>query len=202
MISPVIGVIFTETCAIIRLRGTTNHRRSPPLIPPRRLRRNASTGLWLLLFFSIEETLWIIQTMGQDDYLFLFDPPKDSDVFSRTIYYSRSPNFPELRSTSSSGPTSSTIIQSSLPDNRHAATLSKYTAGVFSSSSAVIDTVAPFLTEHVPDQVHIPDVRSSASADNERSKVYCYRHQPDLRCQRRAPQEATMAEIQKVLFSF
>lgn len=138
--------------------------------------------------------------MGQEDYLFLFDPPKDSDVFTRTLYYPRSPNFPNLGSSSS--PATSVTIQSSLPDNRHTATLSKYTAGVFSSSSAAIETVAPFLTEHVPDQVHIPDARSSASADNERGKVYCYRHQPDLRCQRRAPQEATMAEIQKVLFSF
>ena len=37
--------------------------------------------------------------------------------------------------------------------------------------------------------------------DNNRSKVYCYRHQPDSRCQRRTPQEDTVAEIQKVLMS-
>lgn len=138
----------------------------------------------------------------KDDYSFLFDPPKDSDVFTRTLYYPRSPSSPES-SFQATPPTTASVatVQSSLGDNRHAATLSKFTAGVFSSSSAALETVAPFLNSHIPYQVHIPDNRGSHGGDGERSKQYCYRHQPDLRCQRRTPQEDTMAEIQKVDFS-
>jgi hypothetical protein len=133
--------------------------------------------------------------MERGDYSFLFDPPKDSDVFTRTLYYPRSPDaldpFPQ-RSSTKQPP-----IQAALGDNRHAETLSKFTAGVFSSSSAALETVAPFLSEHIPDQVHIPDGRGNT--ENSSSKPnYCYRHQPDLRCQRRAPQEGTVFEIQKV----
>lgn len=132
--------------------------------------------------------------MGKDDYSFLFDPPKDSDVFTRTLYYPRSPSSPGIPTTSTSTSTNEVAtIKPALGDNRHAASLSKFTAGVFSSNSAALETVAPFLNNHIPDQVHIPDRRM---IDN--SKMYCYRHQPDLRCQRRTPQEDTVAEIQKV----
>lgn len=138
----------------------------------------------------------------KDDYSFLFDPPKDSDVFTRTLYYPRSPSSPESSfqatpPTTASASSVTATAKSSLGDNRHAATLSKFTAGVFSSSSAALETVAPFLNSHIPDQVHIPDNRPSRGDDHERNKQYCYRHQPDLRCQRRTPQEDTMAEIQK-----
>jgi hypothetical protein len=135
----------------------------------------------------------------KDDYSFLFDPPKDSDVFTRTLYYPRSPSSSDTPSLSTTSTTSNPVapIPSTLGDNRHAATLSKFTAGVFSSSSAALETVAPFLNEHIPDQVHIDD-RRGMNSDSAGNKVYCYRHQPDLRCQRRTPQEDTMAEIQKV----
>jgi len=137
--------------------------------------------------------------MGRDDYSFLFEPPKDTDVFTRTLYYPRSPKSPELGPTAASTTEHveevTTVQQSSLGNNRHAATLSKFSAGVFSSNSAAQETVAPFLNNHIPDQVHIPDRREKS---NELNKVYCYRHQPDLRCQRRTPQEHTVAEIQKV----
>lgn len=138
----------------------------------------------------------------KDDYSFLFDPPKDSDVFTRTLYYPRSPSSPES-SPQTTPPTTASVatVQTSLGDNRHAATLSKFTAGVFASSSAALEMVAPFLNSHIPDQVHIPDNRGLFGGDGERSKQYCYRHQPDLRCQRRTPQEDTMAEIQKVNFA-
>jgi hypothetical protein len=148
--------------------------------------------------------------MEKDDYSFLFDPPKDSNVFTRTLYYPRSPSSPE--SSFQTIPTSTAslstkqaddAIKSTLGDNRHTAALSKFTAGVLSSSSATLETVAPFLNSHIPDQVHIPDGRGMShddNGDNDRNKVYCYRHQPDLRCQRRTPQEDTMAEIQKVIF--
>lgn len=142
---------------------------------------------------------------GMHDYSFLFDPPKDSDVFTRTLYYPRSPSSPESSSFQPTPPTTAgsvaATVQSSLGDNRHAATLSKFTAGVFSSSSASLETVAPFLNSHIPNQVHIPDNRGSRADDDddEQNKQYCYRHQPDLRCQRRTPQEDTMAEIQKVV---
>jgi hypothetical protein len=137
--------------------------------------------------------------VDKDDYSFLFDPPKDSDVFTRTLYYPRSPSSPES-SFQATPPTTTSVatVQSSLGDNRHAATLSKFTAGVFSSTSASLETVAPFLSSHIPDQVHIPDNRGSREDDHDHNKQYCYRHQPDLRCQRRTPQEDTMAEIQKV----
>lgn len=136
----------------------------------------------------------------KDDYSFLFEPPKDSDVFTRTLYYPRSPSSPEssVQTTPPTTATSFATVHSSLGDNRYAATLSKFTAGVFSSSSAALETVAPFLNSHIPDQVHIPDNRGEREGDNDRNKQYCYRHQPDLRCQRRTPQEDTMAEIQKV----
>src|SRR5271170_3005974 len=139
--------------------------------------------------------------MRRDDYSFLFDPPKDTDVFTRTLYYPRSPSSPEM------GPMvaetnefveeeMNTVQQSSMGNNRHAATLSKFSTGMFSSNSAAQETIAPFLNNHIPDQVHIPDGRGKS---NEQNKVYCYRHQPDLRCQRRTPQEDTVAEIQKVV---
>jgi len=142
--------------------------------------------------------------LERQDYSFLFDPPKDSDVFTRTLYYPHSPSSPatpgsEAVNEQHATPTSKAAVAvptTSLGDNRHAATLSKFTAGVFSSTSAAVETVAPFLNNHIPDQVHIPDRRNNH--DNGRNKVYCYRHQPDLRCQRRTPQEHTMAEIQKV----
>lgn len=135
--------------------------------------------------------------MGKDDYSFLFDPPKDSNVFTRTLYYPRSPSSPDVTTSSTSTATKEVSrIKSSLGDNRHTATLSKFTAGAISSNSAASGTVTPFLNRHIPDQVHIPADRGTV--DNNRSKVYCYRHQPDLRCQRRAPQEHTVAEIQKV----
>lgn len=139
--------------------------------------------------------------MGKDDYSFLFDPPKDSDVFTRTLYYPRSPD----PSTSTSNSANSiTTIKSSLGDNRHVTTLSKFTTGVFSSSSAAAaETVAPFLNNHIPDQVHISDGRGmNKFNDNKQRKVYCYRHQPDLRCRRRTPQEDNVAEIQRVLSLF
>jgi hypothetical protein len=128
-----------------------------------------------------------------NDLSFLFDPPQDSDVFTRTLYYPRSPG------SDSASPSSPNLATKEflLGDNRHAATMSKFRSGVFSHSAAV-ETVAPFLSEHIPDQVHISDDRASHHSDNDRDKVYCYRHQPDLRCQRRTPQEDTMAEIQKV----
>lgn len=135
--------------------------------------------------------------MGKDDYSFLFDPPKDTDVFTRTLDYPRSPSSSELPTAKTRDvvETVATITHSSLGNNRHAATLSKFSTGMFSSNSAAQETVAPFLNNHIPDQVHIPDRRGNG---NERNKVYCYRHQPDLRCQRRTPQEDTVAEIQKV----
>jgi hypothetical protein len=139
--------------------------------------------------------------MGKDDYSFLFDPPKDSDVFTRTLYYPRSSSSPDPSTSSSTN--SIATIQSSLGSNRHAATLSKFTTGAFSSSSAALETVAPFLNSHIPDQVHISDGRGvNQFKDDKQRKVYCYRHQPDSRCKRRTPQEDTVAEIQKVLWLF
>jgi hypothetical protein len=154
--------------------------------------------------------------MVSEDLSFLFYPPQDSDVFTRTLYYPRSPSSgtvensaepPRSAPTVSDPPTVSAptvttptvTSRTALGDNRHAATLSKFRAGVFSNHSAAVETVTPFLNEHVPDQVHIPDGRGHHHSDGDRDKVYCYRHQPDLRCQRRSPQEDTMAEIQKVL---
>jgi hypothetical protein len=134
--------------------------------------------------------------MGKDDYSFLFDPPKDSNVFTRTLYYPQSPRSLDATTSTSTATKDVSRIESSLGDNRHAATLSKFTAGVFSSNTTASETVAPFLSSHIPDQVHIPSDRGVV--DNNRSKVYCYRHQPDLRCQRRTPQERSVAEIQKV----
>jgi len=141
--------------------------------------------------------------MGRDDYSFLFDPPKDTDVFTRTFYYPRSPSSSEPPTAAAvtkdvDEEVATTILQSSLGNNRHAATLSKFSTGVFSSNSAAQETVAPFLNNHIPGQVHIPDGRG---INSQQDKVYCYRHQPDLRCQRRTPQEDTVAEIQKVALS-
>jgi hypothetical protein len=146
--------------------------------------------------------------LEREDYSFLFDPPKDSDVFTRTLYYPRSPSSPtesrvaapRPRKEESPAPAlaQDPIATTSLGENRHAATLSKFTAGVFSSNLAALETVAPFLSSHIHDQVHIPDGRQKNNSDNGKNKVYCYRHQPDLRCQRRTPQEDTMADIQKV----
>jgi hypothetical protein len=143
--------------------------------------------------------------MARDDYSFLFDPPKETDLFTRTLYYPRSP---EPAATANSPVISTgredvevemaTMRQSSMGDNRHAATLSKFSTGVLSSNSAAQETVAPFLNDHIPDQVHIPDRRGKVNVENRRDRVYCYRHQPDLRCPRRTPQEDTVAEIQKV----
>lgn len=141
--------------------------------------------------------------MGKEDYSFLFDPPKDSNVFTRILYYPRSPKSPDPSTSTSNSTNSIAAVPSSLGDNRHAATLSKFTTGVFPSSSAALETVAPFLNSHIPNQVHISDVRGmNKFNDDKQPKVYCYRHQPDLRCQRRTPQEATVAEIQKVLQLF
>ena len=140
--------------------------------------------------------------MESEDYSFLFDPPKDSNVFTRTLYYPRSPTIPKPTSpttTSSSGISEQEAdnIRASLgADHRHAAALSKFTTGAFSSSSAASETVAPFLNDHIPQQVHIPDGRNKP--ESERQRVYCYRHQPDVRCQRRTPQQQTVGEIQKV----
>ena len=115
--------------------------------------------------------------MGKEDYSFLFDPPKDSDVFTRTLYYPRSPSSPDPSTSTSNSANSIATIQSSLGDNRHAATLSKFTT--------------------------ISDGRGmNKFNDDKQRKVYCYRHQPDLHCQRRTPQEDTVAEIQKVLRIF
>ena len=140
--------------------------------------------------------------MGKDDYSFLLDPPKDSDFFTRVLYYPRSPKSPDpSASTTSTSTNSIATIQPSLGDSRHAATLSKFTSGVFSSSSSALETVAPFLNSHIPDQVHSPERRGIEKFNGE-DKVYCYRHQPDRRCQRRTPQEDTVAEIQKVLRLF
>ena len=128
----------------------------------------------------------------KEDYSFLFEPPKDSDVFTRTLYYppsSKSPDPPLPLNTTNNFPTN-------LESDRHSTTLSKFATGVFSSTSAGKDTVTPFLNEHIPDQVNISARRGTSTTLNE---VYCYRHQPDLRCQRRIPQEHTMAEIQKVI---
>ena len=140
--------------------------------------------------------------MGRDDYAFLFDPPKDADFFTRTLNYPRSPSSSELPTTAGTKKDVeevATVQQSSLGNNRHAATLSKFSAGVFSSNPAAHETFAPFLNTHITDQAHIPDGRGKARFDKEQNKVYCYRHQPDLRRQRRAPQEDTVAEIQKVV---
>jgi hypothetical protein len=139
--------------------------------------------------------------MRMDDYSFLLDPPKDSDVFTRTLYYPRSPRSPDLPTlaTASTSTKDIPMTKSSLSDSRHAVTLSKFTASLFSTNSAAgAEIVAPFPSSHIPDPGHIPDSRGIN--DNERGKVYCYRHRPDLRCQRRTPQENTVAEIQKVIF--
>jgi len=137
----------------------------------------------------------------RDDYSFLFDPPKDSDVFTRTLYYPHSPSSPNsehtTRATTIMQEDSAASTTTTLGDNRHAATLSKFSAGIFSSTSAAVQTVAPFLNSHIPDQVHIPNGRQKSDQMGP-SSDYCYRHQPDLRCQRRTPQEDTMSEIQKV----
>lgn len=135
--------------------------------------------------------------MGNEDYSFLFDPPKDSNVFTRTLYYPRSPD-PSTPPTNSTSTNGAATIQSSLGDNRHAATLSKFTAGVSASNSAALANVAPFLNDHLPDQVHIPETRESNKFDSAQNKEYCYRHKPDSRCKRQTPQDDTMAEIQKV----
>jgi len=146
--------------------------------------------------------------MERQDYSFLFDPPKESDVFTRVLYYPRSPPSPALGpqtpSTTSSTKATTSIpsvvadAPSALGDNHHAATLSKFKTGFLSSNSAASETVTPFLNEHIPGHVHAPDNRPKQKSSDERTKVYCYRHQPDRRCTRRTPQEDTVAEIQKV----
>jgi hypothetical protein len=134
----------------------------------------------------------LLSTMEREDYSFLFEPPKDSDLFTRVP---RSPDTGATQATSI--PQVAATGPSALGDSRYAATLSKFTTGFLSSNSAASETVAPFLNEHIHGQVHIPDNRTEQT-DNERAKVYCYRHQPDLRCTRRTPQEDTVAEIQRV----
>ena len=145
--------------------------------------------------------------MAGEDYSFLLEPPKVSDVFTRVRYYPRSPDLAATTSIEASPatppPSSAAPPQLPLPvvalgDNRHAATLSKLTTGLMAANSAASETVAPFLSEHIPGQVHIPDNRTKQHADDSPARVYCYRHQPDLRCTRRTPQEDTVAEIQKV----
>lgn len=146
--------------------------------------------------------------MAPDDYSFLFEPPKESDVFTKVRYFPRSPRSPDpgaaTQTSPSTPPSLTTAAPALLPpavplgDNRHAATLSKFTTGLLSSNSAASETVAPFLTEHIPAQVHIPENRAKTHSDEHADRVYCYRHQPDLRCTRRTPQEDTVAEIQQV----
>jgi len=143
--------------------------------------------------------------MEQEDYSFLFDPPKESDVFTRVLRSPRSPDHgrPQTPSTSStktatSVPSVVASAPSALDDDRHAMTLSKFTTGILLSNSAASETVTPFLNEHIPGHVHVPDSRPKQKSLDERTKVYCYRHQPDRRCTQRTPQEDTVAEIQKV----
>ena len=67
---------------------------------------------------------------------------------------------------------------------------------IFSSSKLLGQTVAPFLSEHIPEQ-YAPLGGPNHSATKDPNTKYCYRHRPDLKCRRQA-NEPSMDELQKV----
>jgi hypothetical protein len=182
-------VIDSESHAT--LSSCSGKTRPAPISQPRRCPVTITTRSLSVPDVFMTPTIMI----ERHDYSFLLDPPKESHLFTRTTSsYPREEPSPRE---SSCEAFPQEYVPQSMGENRHAASLKKFTSGVISTSAAALETVGTFLNHHIPDQVHIPDQRSRSEGGGE--KVYCYRHQPDLRCQRRAPQEDTMEDIQKVL---
>ncbi|KAL9111217.1 MAG: hypothetical protein Q9227_004294 [Pyrenula ochraceoflavens] len=65
------------------------------------------------------------------------------------------------------------------------------------SAKAGGQTVAPFLTRHIPDQ-YAPLGKPRVNASKDPNSKYCYRHHPDLKCRRQAD-EPSMDQLQKDL---
>ena len=70
---------------------------------------------------------------------------------------------------------------------------------ISASSKQAGQTVAPFLSKHIPEQ-YAPggglDSRGNAKQKDPNTK-YCYRHRPDLKCRRQA-NEPSMDQLQHV----
>lgn len=77
-------------------------------------------------------------------------------------------------------------------DGRHAEEENP-TISISSTSKIAGQTVAPFLSKHIPDQ-YAP--LGQITQKNTSSK-YCYRHRPDLKC-RRTANEPSMDNLQRV----
>ena len=64
---------------------------------------------------------------------------------------------------------------------------------ISSTSKLAGKTIAPFLAQHIPEQL-APVGASSAKADSPQKTMnskYCYRHRPDLKCRRKADEPST-----------
>lgn len=68
-----------------------------------------------------------------------------------------------------------------------------------STSKLAGQTIAPFLTKHIPEQYAILGGRrdSTTSVIKDPNTMYCYRHRPDLKCRRQAD-EPSMDQLQHV----
>jgi len=70
---------------------------------------------------------------------------------------------------------------------------------IASTAKFADQTVAPFLTRHIPEQ-YAPlggPISSQKLPSNDPNSKYCYRHRPDLLCRRQAD-EPSMDQLQRV----
>ena len=76
-------------------------------------------------------------------------------------------------------------------ENRNGATREQIS--ISSTSKLAGQTIAPFLAQHIPEQL-APVGASSTMADSPQKTMnskYCYRHRPDLKCRRKADEPST-----------
>ena len=64
---------------------------------------------------------------------------------------------------------------------------------ISSTSKLAGQTIAPFLAQHIPEQLaHVgPSSTKAASPQKTMNSKYCYRHRPDLKCRRKADEPST-----------
>jgi len=65
------------------------------------------------------------------------------------------------------------------------------------SETPSAQTIAPFLTRHIPEQYNALANQVQGQPVNRTDTKYCYRHHPDLKCRRQAD-EPTMDLLQNV----
>lgn len=70
---------------------------------------------------------------------------------------------------------------------------------ISSTSKQAVETVQPFLAQHIPNQYNPlgNHPQPPSAVDRSSNTKYCYRHRPDIKCRRQA-NEPSMEQLQKV----